>query len=108
MQSLRCFIGLFLILGFFVFGTCPVRIAKAGGANVFPNHTCTGYTSNEISLFQGGSSAENLPLALLAVPVMTAFPGQVLIREINVPHDAVSAPGLYSIPLYLRNEALLI
>ena len=108
MQSLRYLSGLLIILGFFVFGSCPVRIAKAGGANVIPNHTCSGYTSDEISLFQDGSSSVNLSLVLLAVPVPTTFPDQPLFTKVNVLHDAVSTPGVYAIPIYLRNGALLI
>ena len=108
MQSFRYLSGLLIILVFVVFGSCPVRIAKAGGANVIPSHTCTGYASNEISLFQDGPSSVNLPFPLLAVPVAKAFPGQPLATEINVPHDAISAPGVFSIPIYLRNGALLI
>ena len=108
MQSLRYLSGLLIILGFFVFGSCPVRIAKAGGANVIPSHTCTGATSDEISLFQDGSSSIDLSLPLLDVPATTAFQGQTLFTRINVLHNAVSAPGFYSIPIYLRNGALLI
>jgi hypothetical protein len=108
MQSLRYLSGLLIIMGFFVFGACPVRIAKAGGANVIPNHTCTGYTSEEISLFQDGTSSVNPSLPLLAVPVTTVFPAPPLFNKINVLRDEVSAPGLYSIPIYLRDGALLI
>jgi hypothetical protein len=123
LQSLRYLGGLLIILGFFVFGSCPVRNAisslindtsqnpeqkNAGNANVISNNTCTGYTSDEISLFYDRTSSVDPSLPLLAVHVTTLFPGSPLFNKINVPHDALSTPGVNSIPLYLRNRVLLI
>ena len=123
MQSLRYLGGLLIILGFFVFGSCPVRNAisslindtsqnqgqkNAGNANVISNHTCTGYTSDNITLFNDGTSSVNPTLPLLAVPVTALFPDPPLFNKIDVLHDALSAPGVNSIPIYLRNRVLLI
>ena len=123
MQSLRYLGGLLVILGFFVFGSCPVRNSisslindtsqnpeqkDAGNANVISNNTCTGYTSDEISFLYDGTSSVNPTSPLLAVPVTALFPGLPLFNKINVLHDALSAPGVNSIPIYLRNRVLLI
>jgi len=110
-----------IILGFFVFGSCPVRNAissliddtsqnteqiNAGNTKGISNNTCTGYTSDEISLFHDGTSSVDPTSPLLAVPVTALFPP--LFNKINVLHDALSAPGVNSIPIYLRNRVLLI
>ena len=123
MQSLRCLSGLLIILGFFVFGSCPVRNAisslindssqnteqkNSGSANVISNKSCTGYTSDEISLFHDGTSSVNPTLPLLAVPVSALFPHPSLYNKINVLDDTLSAPGVNTIPIYLRNRVLLI
>jgi hypothetical protein len=123
MQSLRYLGGLLVILGFFVFGSCPVRNAisslindtsqnteqkNAGNANVISNHTCTGYTSDNITLFHDGTPSVNPSLPLLAVPVTALFPAPPLFNKISFLHDVRSAPGVNSIPLYLRNRVLLI
>jgi hypothetical protein len=108
-QPLRYLGGYLVILGFFVFGSCPVRNAISPfSANAVSNHPCTGYTSEEISLFHDGTSTVNPNLPLLAVPVTALFASLPLFSEINVLHDALSAPGVNSIPIYLRNRVLLI
>ena len=122
-QSLRYFGGLLIILGFFVFGSCPIRNAisslindtsqtteqkNAGTATAVSNHTCTGYTSDDVTLFHDGSSSVNPSLPLFAVLVTAAFPGRQLLNNIPLQHDVVSVPGVNSIPIYLRNRALLI
>ena len=106
-QSLRYLGGLLIILGVFVFGSCPVRSAISS-ANVISNHTCTGYTSDEISLFQDGKSAVNPALPFVAVPVTALSAGFPFFNKTGVLYDALSAPGVNSIPIYLRNRALLI
>ena len=123
MQSLRYLSGLLIMLGFFVFGSCPVRNAirslindssqnteqkNSGSANVVSNNACTGYTSDEISLFHDGASSVNPTLPLLAVPVSALFPDLPHFNKINVLDDTLSAPGANSVPIYLRNRVLLI
>lgn len=113
MRSLRYLCGLLIILGFFVFGSCPVRRALNSlindtSQNTEQNKACTGYTSDEISLFHDGTSSVDPSLPLLAVPVTALFPGLPLFNGINVLHDALSASCVDPIPIYLRNRALLI
>jgi len=123
MQSLRYLGGLLIILGFFVFGSCPVRNAisslindtsqnteqkNAGNANVLSNHTCTGYTSDDITFFHDGTSSVNPSLPLLAVIATSLFPPSHLFNKIKFLHDVVSASSANSIPIYLRNRVFLI
>ena len=122
-QCLRYLSGLLMILGFFVFGSCPVRNAisslindtsqnteqkNAGNSNVISNHTCTGYTPDNVTLFHGGTSSVNPSLPLLAVIVTPVFPPLHLFNKISFLHEVVSAPSVNSIPIYLRNRVLLI
>lgn len=110
-QPLRYLGGLLIILGFFVFGSCPVRNAissRINDRNVISNNTCTGYTSDEISLFQDGISSLDSTFPLLAFPATALFPALHLFNKINILQGALSAPGVHSIPIYLRNRVLLI
>jgi hypothetical protein len=123
MQCLRYLSGLLIILGFFVFGSCPVRNTisslindtsqntkqkNAGNANIISNNTCTGYTSDNITFFYEEASSVNPSLPLLAVLVTAFFLALHLFNKIDFLHDVRSAPGVNSIPIYLRNRVLLI
>jgi hypothetical protein len=122
MQCLRCLSGILIILGFFVFGSCPVRNAisslindtsknteqkNTGAANVISNNTCTGYTSDSITLVHDGTSSVNPFFPLFAVLVTTPFLLHHLFYKINF-LQARPVPGVNSIPIYLRNRVLLV
>ena len=123
MQTLRYLGGLLIILGFFVFGSCPVRKAMSslindtsqnagrentGNAKVISDNTCTGYTSDDIMLLHDGTSSVDPGLPLIAVPVSALFPTPPHFKEISVLREPLSASGVNSIPIYLRNGVLLI
>jgi hypothetical protein len=122
MRYLRYLSGLLIILGFFVFGSCPVRNAisslindtsqnaeqkNTGTANGISKNTCTGYISDDIAVIHDGTSSVNPSLPLLPVLATAHFAALPLFYKGGFWHGR-SEPGVFSIPIYLRNRVLLV